>query len=58
MFFFDSFTLFQIKNDRMKDRFNFRLNNNLLMPQIGLGVLFAKNNGEVENAVTAALNVG
>ncbi|WP_350287946.1 aldo/keto reductase [uncultured Croceitalea sp.] len=42
----------------MNERQGFKLNNDLLMPQIGLGVLFAKNNGEVENAVTAALNVG
>lgn len=58
MLFFDSFTLFPIKNNGMNDRHSFRLNNNLLMPQIGLGVLFAKNNGEVENAVTTALNAG
>lgn len=28
------------------------------MPSVGLGVLFAKNNGEVENAVLSALEVG
>lgn len=28
------------------------------MPQIGLGVLFAKNHGEVENAITTALSSG
>ncbi len=37
---------------------SFVLNNGIRMPQIGLGVLFAKDNGEVENAVTAALEVG
>lgn len=37
---------------------SFVLNNDVKMPQIGLGVLFAKDNGEVENAVTAALQTG
>lgn len=41
--------------DKTKD---FQLNNKLRMPPIGLGVLFAKNNGEVENAVISALNTG
>nr|WP_299339820.1 aldo/keto reductase [Allomuricauda sp.] len=36
----------------------FELNNNVEMPKIGLGVLFAKNNGEVENAVRKALEIG
>ncbi len=36
----------------------FTLNNKLKMPAIGLGVLFAKNDGEVENAVTSALKTG
>ncbi|MEO1623691.1 MAG: aldo/keto reductase [Bacteroidota bacterium] len=36
----------------------FTLNNDTKMPSIGLGVLFAKNNGEVENAVLAALDSG
>ncbi|WP_422104348.1 aldo/keto reductase [Winogradskyella sp.] len=36
----------------------FTLNNGLKMPSLGLGVLFAKNNGEVENAVVSALNNG
>ncbi len=37
---------------------SFVLNNGVKMPKIGLGVLFAKNNGEVENAVIAALQTG
>lgn len=37
---------------------SFTLNNGLKMPSIGLGVLFAKNNGEVEGAVLAALQAG
>ncbi len=36
----------------------FSLNNGLKMPAIGLGVLFAKNDGEVERAVVAALKSG
>lgn len=36
----------------------FTLNNELKMPSIGLGVLFAKNDGEVENAVISALKSG
>ena len=36
----------------------FELNNGLKMPSIGLGVLFAKNDGEVEKAVTSALKSG
>ncbi|MEM9324089.1 MAG: aldo/keto reductase [Bacteroidota bacterium] len=36
----------------------FTLNNGLKMPSIGLGVLFAQNNGEVEQAVMAALEAG
>ncbi|MEM6378523.1 MAG: aldo/keto reductase, partial [Bacteroidota bacterium] len=36
----------------------FILNNGIKMPAIGLGVLFAKNNGEVEKAVQTALNNG
>lgn len=36
----------------------FKLNNGAKMPSIGLGVLFAKNNGEVENAVATALQHG
>lgn len=36
----------------------FVLNNEIRMPSIGLGVLFAKNNGEVENAILAALKNG
>ncbi|MEM6321397.1 MAG: aldo/keto reductase [Bacteroidota bacterium] len=36
----------------------FILNNGLEMPSIGLGVLFAKNDGEVENAVMTALQNG
>ncbi len=36
----------------------FTLNNGLTMPSIGLGVLFAKNDGEVESAVISALKSG
>ena len=36
----------------------FTLNNGLKMPSIGLGVLFAQNDGEVEGAVAAALEAG
>ena len=36
----------------------FTLNNGLQMPSIGLGVLFAKNDHEVENAVLSALSIG
>ncbi len=36
----------------------FELNNRVKMPQIGLGVLFAKNDGQVENAVLSALSQG
>lgn len=36
----------------------FTLNNGIKMPSIGLGVLFAKNEGEVENAVSTALKNG
>ncbi|MEM1003587.1 MAG: aldo/keto reductase [Bacteroidota bacterium] len=36
----------------------FALNNGLKMPSIGLGVLFAKNDGEVEDAVISALKSG
>ena len=36
----------------------FELNNSATMPQIGLGVLFAKNDGEVENAIISALQIG
>ncbi len=36
----------------------FILNNGVKMPSIGLGVLFAKNNGEVENAIFSALQNG
>ena len=39
-------------------RETFILNNNLKMPSVGLGVLFAKNNGEVENAILTALENG
>lgn len=42
--------------DKQKDRFI--LNNDLKMPSIGLGVLFAKNDGEVENAIVTALKNG
>ncbi|MEL6537806.1 MAG: aldo/keto reductase [Bacteroidota bacterium] len=37
---------------------HFTLNNGLTMPSLGLGVLFAKNDGEVESAVRAALESG
>ncbi len=37
---------------------HFTLNNNLSMPAIGLGVLFAKNDGEVEQAIVSALQAG
>ena len=37
---------------------SFVLNNSVKIPQVGLGVLFAKNNGEVENAVFSALKAG
>jgi diketogulonate reductase-like aldo/keto reductase len=37
---------------------SFTLNNNLKMPSIGLGVLFAKNDGEVAHAVRTALQEG
>lgn len=37
---------------------HFTLNNGLKMPSVGLGVLFAKNDGEVEGAVNAALKAG
>ncbi|MEX0289054.1 MAG: aldo/keto reductase [Flavobacteriaceae bacterium] len=40
------------------DNESFTLNNQMKMPSIGLGVLFAKNNGEVENAVLSALKSG
>lgn len=36
----------------------FTLNNELKMPSIGLGVLFAKNDGEVEGAIISALKSG
>ena len=36
----------------------FTLNNGVKMPSIGLGVLFAKNNGEVESAILSALQNG
>ncbi|MEL7118186.1 MAG: aldo/keto reductase [Bacteroidota bacterium] len=36
----------------------FTLNNGLKMPSVGLGVLFAQNDGQVENAITAALQNG
>ena len=36
----------------------FTLNNGIKMPSLGLGVLFAKNNGEVENAIHTALKNG
>ena len=36
----------------------FVLNNGIEMPSIGLGVLFAKNNGEVEKAIIEALQNG
>lgn len=36
----------------------FTLNNGLKMPSIGLGVLFAKNDGEVQRAVVSALKSG
>lgn len=36
----------------------FLLNNKITMPSIGLGVLFAKNDGEVENAIVSALQNG
>ncbi|MEM6265310.1 MAG: aldo/keto reductase [Bacteroidota bacterium] len=39
-------------------RDTFTLNNGVNMPSIGLGVLFAKNDGEVESAILAALNSG
>jgi len=42
----------------MKAPYVFELNNTIKMPQIGLGVLFAKNHSEVENAVRSALSVG
>ena len=37
---------------------SFTLNNNIEMPAIGLGVLFAENEGEVEYAVKSALDAG
>lgn len=37
---------------------NFILNNGITMPSLGLGVLFAKNDGEVENAIVSALKNG
>ena len=40
------------------DEIIFTLNNKLKMPPIGLGVLFAKDDGEVEKAVMAALKSG
>ena len=36
----------------------FELNNGIKMPKIGLGVLFAKNDVQVENAVQSALSIG
>ncbi|WP_435624959.1 aldo/keto reductase [Flagellimonas sp.] len=42
----------------MKESEHFLLNNQVKMPKIGLGVLFAKNNKEVENAVISALESG
>ncbi|MEO0340263.1 MAG: aldo/keto reductase, partial [Bacteroidota bacterium] len=37
---------------------SFTLNNGIEMPSLGLGVLFAKNDGEVERAVRAAIESG
>ncbi|UII76700.1 aldo/keto reductase [Flagellimonas sp. HMM57] len=42
----------------MENTFKFELNNKIMMPQMGLGVLFAKNDEEVENAVISALHTG
>ncbi len=42
----------------VKNHTCFTLNNGSVMPSIGLGVLFAKNNGEVEDAIIAALEAG
>lgn len=50
--------LTEIKEMTITDKTIFELNNNIRMPQIGLGVLFAKNDGEVENAVVSALHAG
>ncbi len=40
------------------NQITFDLNNGLKMPAIGLGVLFAQNDGEVESAVRSALQSG
>ncbi|MEO1010273.1 MAG: aldo/keto reductase [Bacteroidota bacterium] len=40
------------------DQSFFTLNNGLKMPSLGLGVLFAKDDGEVEDAVFSALKAG
>lgn len=37
---------------------DFVLNNGINMPSVGLGVLFAQNNGEVENAILSAVQNG
>lgn len=50
--------LTKIKKLIMAKKDFFVLNNKVKMPQIGLGVLFAKNDGEVENAVISALQTG
>ncbi len=42
----------------LAEKTTFELNNKVRMPQIGLGVLFAKNDGEVESAVVSALDTG
>lgn len=42
----------------LKDQTFFTLNNELKMPCFGLGVLFAKNEGEVEEAIITALDAG
>ncbi|MEM1219451.1 MAG: aldo/keto reductase [Bacteroidota bacterium] len=39
-------------------RLSFILNNGLEMPAVGLGSLFAQNDGEVEGAIAAALQAG
>lgn len=52
------FHLTKLKKLIMVRKDFFVLNNKVKMPQIGLGVLFAKNDGEVENAVISALQTG
>ncbi|MEL6672831.1 MAG: aldo/keto reductase [Bacteroidota bacterium] len=44
--------------EQTSSQLHFTLNQGSSMPALGLGVLFAKNDGEVEQAVTTALQAG